>query len=469
MKADIELQFIPTEYQLFDIFTKPLDDPTFNRSANPLYLHRCTLKFASRNEASTRVITKSNLNKRGPNEPLIQQQVNEVGSKSLSHHSCSKDLSGETQSNREELNTHTHTQKLSILPLSIKEKIHASCFKNDEPIIFDIEDNDDVTLKSPAQKSVYGLCVLTMERGFLGSRGRGRGVNKKQGTCATSSSKENKCVKVNMRNDMTYDVPTIVQFSSTASPSIPTATMTDPDDVQSGIPDVKNTRPNTTSASVVEKGFSSLEGVDSVLRDDPWMIVWVKLYDVPLVAYTSSGLSLIATKNGTSMIDTLVMVIPNLEELDITNKLFVLNTSGNLLVMGADDEDFIEVKKMKSSGNNGGAKKFKVVLVKPKTQYRPKAKQSTTWTSNSPKTTPFVALNFDNSIYEEVAAGSKALLQGKLVLLDDAGKHLEKDDYLVNLDSTNEVEPIENKLQIFWLQRELDMARKACKNNGGKQ
>ncbi|GJT30399.1 hypothetical protein Tco_0910674 [Tanacetum coccineum] len=430
--------------------------PAFLKSANPLYLHRCTLKFASINEASTRVITKSNLNKRGPNEPLIQQQVNEVGSKSLSHHSCSKDLSGETQSNREELNTHTHTQKLSILPLSIKEKIHASCFKNDEPIIFDIEDNDDVTLKSPAQKSVYGLYVLTMERGFLGSRGRGRGVNKKQGTCATSSSKENKCVKVNMRNDMTYDVPTIVQFSSTASPSIPTATMTDPDDVQSGIPDVKNTRPNTTSASVVEKGltevtmvkgsfffrFSSLEGVDSVLRDDPWMIVWVKLYDVPLVAYTSSGLSLIATKNDKGK----------------------GQTSG-----GADDEGFIEEKKMKSSGNNGGAKKFKVVSVKPKTQYRPKAKQSTTWTSNSPKTTPFVALNFDNSIYEEVAACSKALLQGKLVLLDDAGKPLEKDDYPVNSDSTNEVEPVENKLQIFWLQRELDMARKACKNNGGKQ
>ncbi|GJT05810.1 primary amine oxidase-like protein [Tanacetum coccineum] len=64
-----------------------------------------------------------------------------------------------------------------------------------------------------------------------------------------------------------------------------------------------------------------LEGVDSVLRDDSWMIhgvfiflykwspsvsllkkdlscvpLWVKFHDVPLVVYTSDGLSLIATK-----------------------------------------------------------------------------------------------------------------------------------------------------------------------------
>ena len=31
MKGDIELHFIPTEYQLAGIFTKPLDEPTFTR------------------------------------------------------------------------------------------------------------------------------------------------------------------------------------------------------------------------------------------------------------------------------------------------------------------------------------------------------------------------------------------------------------------------------------------------------
>ncbi|GJZ67022.1 retrovirus-related pol polyprotein from transposon TNT 1-94 [Tanacetum coccineum] len=31
LKGDIDLYFIPTEYQLADIFTKPLDEPTFTR------------------------------------------------------------------------------------------------------------------------------------------------------------------------------------------------------------------------------------------------------------------------------------------------------------------------------------------------------------------------------------------------------------------------------------------------------
>ncbi|GKF00782.1 hypothetical protein Tco_0027705 [Tanacetum coccineum] len=30
-KGDIELHFIPTKYQLADIFTKPLDEPTLTR------------------------------------------------------------------------------------------------------------------------------------------------------------------------------------------------------------------------------------------------------------------------------------------------------------------------------------------------------------------------------------------------------------------------------------------------------
>ncbi|GJR68250.1 putative reverse transcriptase domain-containing protein [Tanacetum coccineum] len=87
--------------------------------------------------------------------------------------------------------------------------------------------------------------------------------------------------------------------------------------------------------------FSSTEGVDSVLKDGQWMIrgvsiflnklspsvsllkeelsvpVWAKFHDVPLVAYTSDGLSLIATK---SVFDTL-------------KKPYMLNTSGNLLIV----------------------------------------------------------------------------------------------------------------------------------------
>ncbi|GJX65410.1 putative reverse transcriptase domain-containing protein [Tanacetum coccineum] len=113
-----------------------------------------------------------------------------------------------------------------------------------------------------------------------------------------------------------------------------------------------------------------------------------------LVAYTSDGLSLMATKIVTPMMldsytnsmcletwgssharilieinafnefsDHLVIVVPNLKEMAIRKKLFILNTSGNLLVVvhqkdkgkgqtsGADDEGFIEVKKKKSGGS----------------------------------------------------------------------------------------------------------------------
>ena len=35
-KGNVELHFIPTEYQLADIFTKPLDDKTFKRLVSEL-------------------------------------------------------------------------------------------------------------------------------------------------------------------------------------------------------------------------------------------------------------------------------------------------------------------------------------------------------------------------------------------------------------------------------------------------
>ncbi|GKA29824.1 hypothetical protein Tco_0716069 [Tanacetum coccineum] len=49
LKGDIELHFIPTQYQLADIFTKPLDEPTFKR----LIVELCMLNIDSIPEAST--------------------------------------------------------------------------------------------------------------------------------------------------------------------------------------------------------------------------------------------------------------------------------------------------------------------------------------------------------------------------------------------------------------------------------
>ncbi|GJQ91895.1 hypothetical protein Tco_0003034 [Tanacetum coccineum] len=88
---------------------------------------------------------------------------------------------------------------------------------------------------------------------------------------------------------------------------------------------------------------------------------------------------------------------------------------------------FIDVKKKKSGGNNGGTKNF-TFLVKPKTPYRPKAKQSTNGTSNSPKTTPFVGANKASTLGYKESQQDIKILEGKLVLVDDDGKPLKKDD-----------------------------------------
>ncbi|GKB85666.1 hypothetical protein Tco_0957938, partial [Tanacetum coccineum] len=54
LKGDIELHFIPTQYQLADIFTKPLDEQTFKR----LIVELGMLNIDSKPEAS--VLTKEN-------------------------------------------------------------------------------------------------------------------------------------------------------------------------------------------------------------------------------------------------------------------------------------------------------------------------------------------------------------------------------------------------------------------------
>ncbi|GJZ59767.1 hypothetical protein Tco_0615583 [Tanacetum coccineum] len=156
---------------------------------------------------------------------------------------------------------------------------------------------------------------------------------------------------------------------------------------------------------------------------------------------------------------------------------------------GADDEGFIEVKKKKSDGINGGNKTFKPVSVKPKTRYRPVAKQLTGGTSNSPKTTSkmsastsgndtfsfsnsFEALNVVDSDFEEVGSCNKAstfgvqeegkrftpiiekinnfekqLLEGKRVLVDEDGNPLEKADYSGDEGSEDEVACVDNEME----------------------
>ncbi|GJT96188.1 putative ribonuclease H-like domain-containing protein [Tanacetum coccineum] len=221
--------------------------------------------------------------------------------------------------------------------------------------------------------------------------------------------------------------------------------------------------------------------------------IWVKFHDILLVAYTSDGLSLMAKKIGNPMMldsytnsmcleswdrssyarilieinacndfsDHLVMAIPNLKGNGYTKETIrikyewepphcssclifghshadcpkslkaapirVVNQKdkGRGQTSGADNEGFIKVKKKKSGGINGGTKFF----VKPKTQYRPKAKQSTDGTSNSPKTTPLVGTNKASTLgYSSRNKGNIFSLSNSFEALNDDNMIIEEDE-----------------------------------------
>ncbi|GJS00776.1 zinc knuckle CX2CX4HX4C containing protein [Tanacetum coccineum] len=181
------------------------------------------------------------------------------------------------------------------------------------------------------------------------------------------------------------------------------------------------------------------EGVDLVLRDGLWMIrgiliflnkwspslsllkeelsrvsVWVKFHDVPLVAYTSNGLSLTAMKIDTPMIDNLVMVVPNLESTGYTKETIHIEYEwepprcNTCMIFGHSPDECPKA-------------------APKRVEYRPKAKQSTACMASPAGTNKasnkeslsikgngsfsisnsFEVLNVDNLFIKEVATGCK--------------------------------------------------------------
>nr|GEX51102.1 hypothetical protein [Tanacetum cinerariifolium] len=114
--------------------------------------------------------------------------------------------------------------------------------------------------------------------------------------------------------------------------------------------------------------FSSIEGVDSVLRDSPYMI------------------------------PNLEMVVPNIKGTGYAKETIHVEyewepprwSKGQ--TSRADDEGFIGVKRKKSGGSNRGNKNFKPVYVKPKTHYSPKANHLIGRTSHSSKDDSFLVV-----------------------------------------------------------------------------
>nr|GEU98869.1 hypothetical protein [Tanacetum cinerariifolium] len=128
----------------------------------------------------------------------------------------------------------------------------------------------------------------------------------------------------------------------------------------------------------------------------------------------------------------------------------VLNTTDSTCLDSAKES-------MAVLSSTTGNKNFKTILVKPKPLYRPKAKQSDEGTSNSPKTTHVVGTNKAStsgynkdyttspSNKERINVYEKQMLEGKLVIVDDGGKPLEKVDYSGITGSDDEVEQVDNE------------------------
>ncbi|GJV79503.1 putative ribonuclease H-like domain-containing protein [Tanacetum coccineum] len=194
----------------------------------------------------------------------------------------------------------------------------------------------------------------------------------------------------------------------------------------------------------LNKWSPSVSLLNEDLSRDP---VWVKFHDVPLVAHTSDGLSLIAKKIGSLMMldsytnsicleswgrssyvrilieinacndfsDNLFMAVPKLKGIGYTKETIRVEykmDKGMGGSFGDDDEGFIEVKKKKSGGNNGGNKNFKPDSVKPKTHCRPKAKQSTEGATQ--KTTPFVCKKNVSTLFPLVSEDEDESVENKM-------------------------------------------------------
>nr|GEU86503.1 hypothetical protein [Tanacetum cinerariifolium] len=167
--------------------------------------------------------------------------------------------------------------------------------------------------------------------------------------------------------------------------------------------------------------------------------------------------------------DHSVMVVLNLEGNGYTKETIHIEYEwepprcSTCLIFGHSLVDFPKdaPKRVKSGGNNDGTKNF-TILVKPKTQYRPKAKQSTEGTSNSLKMTPFVGTNkASTSCYNKESPSNKGdkinvvekqILEGKIMFVVDDGKPLEKVDCPDNSGSNDQVE---NKMASFLVSKPM--------------
>nr|GEX44423.1 hypothetical protein [Tanacetum cinerariifolium] len=163
----------------------------------------------------------------------------------------------------------------------------------------------------------------------------------------------------------------------------------------------------------------------------------VKFYDVPLVAYTLNGLRLMATKIGTLMIldsYTNSMCLEFWGRSSYARILIEINACNDF-----SDHLVMVVPNLKGNG-------YTKEIIRIKYEWEPPHCSTCLIFGHSPvdylKFAPKRVVNQKDK--DKINVLEKQILDGKLVLVDDEGKPLEKIDYPNNLGSDDELEPVEN-------------------------
>ncbi|GKA52533.1 zinc knuckle CX2CX4HX4C containing protein [Tanacetum coccineum] len=245
--------------------------------------------------------------------------------------------------------------------------------------------------------------------------------------------------------------------------------------------------PNEADYDVWLPLVSVHELVDSMLRDGPRMIHrvsiffnkwspsvsllkkelsrvpdWVKFHDVPMVAYTSDGLSPIASKivKGSGYTKEIIRVeyewkpprcgsclIFGHSDDDCPNapkQVVKMVDKGKAVSFGVDGDGFIEVKKKKS-----GEMSSKTAPSIGKTNVSTTGNSLKTAKKTNASKSGYRAVSLRQTstpIVDKISRIKKHLMEGTCVLLDDDGKPLEKVVSFGDHDSDDEVEPVDNEM-----------------------
>ncbi|GKC13796.1 retrotransposon protein, putative, unclassified [Tanacetum coccineum] len=234
----------------------------------------------------------------------------------------------------------------------------------------------------------------------------------------------------------------------------------------------------SSSTGLFSFQFSSIDGLNAMLENGSWFIrkhplilkkwkpdvnllkedvgnvsVWVKLHGVPVTAFSEDGKSsyaraMIELQADVELKDTIMVAMPKLtEERFYTCTVRVeyeWKPSRGVLV--GQKVGFKPVKQVyqsvsrKPTANTSGPKKKNMKPTK-----EANSSGSSFWNVNSPSTNPII---------EKIDKIKKIIIDGKVILVDDEGKPLEKVECLGDYDSEDEVASVDNEMFSFFARKD---------------